>query len=221
MHVKLTVPDEFNRNAPEVARQGAENTGATIMGRVVDRLGLKDLQGLDILDVGCGVRFTQAILNRDIPIGTYTGIEVYKPLIDFLQAEVHDPRFTFAWWDAHNDQYNAVGQPMSSFDALPVEGKFDIIWLFSVFTHLVPDDSRTLLKLLRKYVRDDGALVFTAFIRDDVESYENRTALPGVNAFYNEDYFRSFIDEAGWSVQSLDPPSEQYHVQNLFVCRPN
>jgi len=221
MNMKLSVPDEFNRNAPVVAALGAENTGATIMDRAAERLGLRDLDGKDILDIGCGVRFTQTILNRDIPIGTYTGIDNFKPLIDFLQAEVRDPRFTFAWWDVHNGQYHPDGRAMTSYDALPVTGEFDIIWLFSVFTHLVPEDSRALLKLMRRYSRDDGALVFTAFITDDVTAYENRGPLPAIHAHYGEDYFRSFIEAAGWRVQSLDPASDEHHVQNLFVCRPD
>lgn len=220
MNIKFSAPDELNRNAPEVAALGPENTGATIMGLVAERLGLDDLGGKDILDVGCGVRFTQAILNRDIPIGTYTGVDNYKPLIEFLEAEVHDPRFTFAWWDVHNGQYHPDGRPMASYDALPVTGEFDIIWLFSVFTHLVPEDSQALLKLMRRYARDDGALVFTAFIADDVATYENRGPLPAIHAHYGGDYFTSFIEAAGWRVQSLDPPSEEHHVQNLFVCRP-
>jgi SAM-dependent methyltransferase len=221
MNNKLSVPDELNRNAPAVTAQGVENTGFIIMAHVAERLGLKDLDGRDILDVGCGVRFTQAILNLDIPIGSYTGVDVYKPLIDFLQSEVHDPRFKFAWWDAHNGQYHPSGRPMALYDALPIDGLFDIIWLFSVFTHLVPDDSVALLKLLRKYVREDGALVFTAFINEDVVTYENRGPPGAIHAFYGEDYFRSFIETAGWRVQSLDPPSDEHHVRNLFICRPN
>ncbi len=43
------------------------------MNLVVERLGLRDLSESDVLDVGCGVRFTQAIINRDISINSYTG----------------------------------------------------------------------------------------------------------------------------------------------------
>ena len=46
---------------------------------VVERLGLRDLSESDVLDVGCRVRFTQAIINRDIPILSYTGVDVHRP----------------------------------------------------------------------------------------------------------------------------------------------
>ena len=41
---------------------------------------------------------------------------------------------------------------------------FDVIWLFSVFTHLAPHDYVTMLRLLRRYIRPDGRLIYTLFI---------------------------------------------------------
>lgn len=216
----LSVPDELNRNSAEVHAQGAENTGTEIIALVTETLGLPDLAACDILDVGCGVRFTQAIINRQIQIGSYTGVDVYKPVIDFLQAEVSDPRFTFAWWNVHNDQYNQDGLPMEQQQGLPVSGQFDIIWLFSVFTHLFPADAGALLKLMRKNIRDGGALVFTAFIVNDVPEFENRLPLPEIYACYSEDYMRSLLASAGWRLELLQPPNIARHVQNLLVCRP-
>jgi SAM-dependent methyltransferase len=216
----LSVPEELNRNSAEVHAQGPENTGSEIIALVAETLDLPSLAECDILDVGCGVRFTQAIINRDIPIGSYTGIDVYKPVIDFLQAEVSDPRFKFAWWNVQNDQYNPAGMPIENQQGLPVAGQFDIIWLFSVFTHLFPGDSLTLLKLMRNYVRDDGALVFTAFVVDDIPEFENRLPLPEIYACYGEAYMKSLLKAAGWRLESLQPPNIARHVQNLLVCRP-
>ena len=218
--MQLIVPEELNRNAPVVRASGAENTGCEIISLVAERLKLATLVDCDVLDVGCGVRFTQAIINRQISIGSYTGIDTHKPLIDFLQSEVRDPRFAFAWWNVHNDQYNPVGEPMQSYEDIPVEGQYDVIWLFSVFTHLFPDDSDKLLRILRQHAHENTALVFTAFILEDVETFENRSRLPDIYACYNENYMRSMIASAGWIVESLDPPNSERYVQNLFVCRP-
>jgi hypothetical protein len=149
-----------------------------------------------------------------------TGIDVYKPVIDFLQAEVSDPRFKFAWWNVQNDQYNPEGMPIENEQGLPVAGQFGIIWLFSVFTHLFPGDSLTLLKIMRNYIRDDGALVFTAFVGEDVAEFENRLPLPEIYACYGEAYMKSLLKAAGWRLESLQPPNIARHVQNLLVCRP-
>lgn len=218
--MELIVPEELNRNADIVRAAGPENTACEIISLVQERLSLHTLARCDVLDVGCGVRFTQAIVNRQIPIGSYTGVDTHKPLIDFLQSEVTDPRFAFAWWNVHNDQYNSLGEPMQSYGNLPVDGKYDIIWLFSVFTHLFPHDSRKLLQILRQYAHEDTALVFTAFVVDDIEDFENRSAMPEIYACYGEDYLRSMIASEGWRVERLDPPNVERYVQNLVVCRP-
>lgn len=73
------MPDELHRNHPDVHAAGPEHTGSVLMKLVVERLGLRDLSESDVLDVGCRVRFTQAIINRDIPILSYTGVDVHRP----------------------------------------------------------------------------------------------------------------------------------------------
>jgi len=60
----LILPEELHRNAPEVHARGPENTGSILIDLVAESLGLRDLGASDVLDVGCGVRFTQAIVNR-------------------------------------------------------------------------------------------------------------------------------------------------------------
>src|SRR4051812_38480949 len=102
----LIIPEELHRNHPEVHKAGPENTGSILINLVVERLGLKDLSESDVLDVGCGVRITQAIIKRDIPIKSYTGVDVHCPLIEYLQREVDDPRFSFSHWNARNAMYN-------------------------------------------------------------------------------------------------------------------
>ena len=42
--------------------------------------------------------------------------------------------------------------------------RFDLICLFSVFTHLAPDDYREMLRVLRPLVRPDGKLFFSLYI---------------------------------------------------------
>ena len=54
---------------------------------------------------------------------------------------MHDSRFEFHHLPASNDLYNPDGTPLGEFERLPAELEaFDLICLFSVFTHLAPDD---------------------------------------------------------------------------------
>lgn len=85
----LVVPPEFNRNAPDVQKLGRpEDTGKQLLDYMTRRLGLVDLSSTDILDFGCGCRFSESIVNLGVPVRTYTGIDLYKSLIDYLDEAV-------------------------------------------------------------------------------------------------------------------------------------
>src|SRR5688572_18206555 len=166
----IKVPDELQRNNHDVIKAGVEVGGEILLQMLARRLGRSNLAGLSILDVGCGVRFTQTIINRSIPIGSYTGIEVSLPIVLWLQEHVEraDPRFKFVHWDVENPYYNQAGsaRTMQSFSKLPVEGMFDVITGFSLFTHLSGADAAQMLRLMRKAVRPDGYLFFSALCPD-------------------------------------------------------
>jgi SAM-dependent methyltransferase len=219
---QLIIPDELHRNAPDVHASGPENTGSILMQLVAECLGLVDLSESDVLDVGCGVRFTQAITNREIPIKSYTGVDVHPPLIAYLQENVDDPRFSFAHWDVQNARYNPTGAKLAPDSLLPVEGTFDIIWLFSVFTHLEPSDAGALLAILRRYVRPGGALFFSAFLDlDDAGSFEDRIPeRPLAYACYSDRYLRELVVENGWSLAAVHPPSREHFIRHYLICHP-
>jgi SAM-dependent methyltransferase len=217
----LTVPDELNRNAPEIHARGPENTGTVLLQLVIERLGLNDLSESDVLDVGCGVRFTQAIINRDIPIKSYTGVDVDSALIGYLQREVADPRFSFSRWDAQNAMYNPTGVKITPESSLPVQGTFDIIWLFSVFTHLDPSDANAMLAILRRYMRPTGTLIFSAFIDNAVLTFEDKAPQnPLAFPCYSEQYLRQLVDANGWRLASMNPPSSEHFIQHYLICHP-
>src|SRR5262245_11541416 len=106
----IEIPGQFQRNSPNVLALGVENTGSTIINCGNELLGCSDLSGKDVLDIGCGSRFTQTIINRDLPIKSYTGIDIYEPLISYLINNVRDSRFSFHYWHIYNEMYNTTGQ---------------------------------------------------------------------------------------------------------------
>jgi SAM-dependent methyltransferase len=131
-------------------------------------LGLADLGATKLLDIGCGCKFTQAILDRNLPIGRYVGIDVYAEMIEFLQSNVDDPRFSFHHMNTHNEMYNQDGEPLTVDTKLPIaEEKFDLICLFSVFTHLTPRDYAAMLQVLRPYIKPEGRLFYTVFVNEE------------------------------------------------------
>jgi len=161
----LNVPARFRRRVA-VTDEAASVVGALVLlDQLCGLVGVDDLTQCDVLDVGCGVKFTQAILNHDLPIRSYTGVDVDGEMIEFLRANVDDPRFEYHDVDVRNELYNPDAPPMTPETDLGVADRtFDVICLYSVFTHLSPADYVTMLKLLRRYVRPDGWLVYTLFV---------------------------------------------------------
>jgi SAM-dependent methyltransferase len=218
---RIEVPPQLIRNARRVVNAGVEETGAIVLQNVAEVLGVPDLSAVDMLDVGCGVRFTQTILNRDIPIRSYTGVDVEPTLIRWLQANVGDPRFAFACWDVRNDMYNKGGRPFTRESKLPVAGQYDLICLYSVFTHLSPTDADAMLHVLRPHVRATGKLLFTAFVDDTVVTFIDRHPDKPLNvATYAEPFLRSLVEKTGWRVEKSIPNRRDRYVAHQFLCGP-
>ena len=218
----LIIPDELQRNTEAVTKEGYETSGQRLMFLARGRTGLTDFSNTDILDIGCGVRFTVTIINREIDVKSYTGIENHEPIVDFLSKEVDDPKFHFIHWDVHNKMYNENGIPMSSFDELPVNGQYyDQIWLFSVFTHQNPGDALSLFNIIRKHIKDDGKLVFTCFINDELETF-NDLDNDLIHAHYGEEFFHSMVKNSGWSIDKWYWAEfrENNPYGRMYVCSP-
>lgn len=164
---ELEVPLALRRGGRRTQVERAVRDSLTLERLVCRNLGIADLGGKRVLDVGCGWRMAKALLDKNLPIGAYVGVDVFAESIEFLQSSVTDERFSFQLLDAHNAMYNPTGKPLTDIASLPVaEASFDIIWLFSVFTHLAPHDYAAMLKLLRPYVKPDGRLLFSLFINE-------------------------------------------------------
>jgi SAM-dependent methyltransferase len=220
---RLEVPENLHRNSPGVAARGYEETGRRLLELGEMRCGLGTLADLNVLDVGCGVRLTMTIINRQVSIKSYTGVEVATSIVDFLNQDVaaHDPRFKFLHWNAHNEMYNPNGVPLSTFERLPTEETFDIIWAFSLFTHLNPSDSSVLLRILRKHIRPNGRLFFSAFIDRELEGFDDRVEdSPLLNAYYGRDFMESVILKAGWNVDSFFDKDPDNAIMHSFLCSP-
>jgi SAM-dependent methyltransferase len=162
----LEIPPQFNRSAESLRDPTAAEASALFLIRYAcGKLGFADLAEKEVLDVGCGTKFTHAFVNHGIPIRGYVGVDVYAEMIEFLRSNVTDPRFEYHHINVSNELYNPDAPPMTANTDLGVGGRtFDIIWLFSVFTHLAPHDYSVMLKLLLRYVRPDGRLFYTVFI---------------------------------------------------------
>jgi SAM-dependent methyltransferase len=207
---QITVPEKLQRNHANVLAHGVEHTGEILLRHMIHRLGRTDLAGLYLLDVGCGVRFAQTLINRSFVFGSYTGVDVKGALVRWLKKHIEsrDTRFHFVHWPVYNAMFNEHAPPMSTSEALPVKGRYDLIMGFSLFTHLAPQDTALMLRFMRKAVRADGRVFFTAFCDEAVHDFEDRVPNePLLLAYYNPTYLKRLIEAEGWCVLSHEPPA--------------
>jgi SAM-dependent methyltransferase len=221
----FVVPAQFLRNAPDVIAMGEPaDLGLKLIDYLCRRLGLASLDGLDVLDFGCGTRFADTIMNRDVPLRSYTGVDVNTHMVAFLARHATDPRLEFHVLDARNPMYNPDGRPMSADSTLPVGGRtFDVICMFSVITHQLPEDARAIFTVLRRHVRRDGKLFFSCFIDDEMsEDYrEGDPAHPTLYSNYSGASMRRLLAETGWRVDSVAGPGpEDLPIMDSFGCVP-
>ena len=114
------VPPDLYRNAIPNG-EAALDSAVWLIDHMCGLIGTPDLGQLDVLDFGCGVRFTQVFVNRGVPIGRYVGVDVSREVVDFLRAKVSDPRFEYFHLDAHNERYNPTGRPLAELSVPEIE----------------------------------------------------------------------------------------------------
>ena len=105
------------------------------------------LQGSQIMDFGCGYgRITRMMYYYSNP-DLIWGADAWDKSLDLTR------------------QYRLPGNFVktdSAPDTIPVgENKFDLIFAFSVFTHLAPHVTDKCLSTIRNYVKDDGLFIAT------------------------------------------------------------
>jgi SAM-dependent methyltransferase len=237
----LSVPPALRRGGKKSDEQRYVKDGRDLLAYMCRALGLDSLVNSRVLDMGCGTKFTQAILEYDIPIGAYIGVDVYKEMIEFLRSNTADPRMSFHHVNTHNDMYNQGGEALSESTRLPIdEYSCDIICLFSVFTHLAPADYTNMLRFMRRYARIGAKLIFTLYL-DEVSNNGHglieqivaaqdkpwrpsglpfRDAYPGKPlqwALYSREYAHELIAGTDWRVEELRLPTAL--AQHHFICQ--
>lgn len=189
---RLDVPMRLNRSAHLDQEEHVKSARWLLadLGRLMPS---GDLAEVAMLDMGCGTKFSEAIVNEGMAIGSYHGVDVDAEVIAFLQSNNDDPRFTYHHLSVENELYNPDVRRMTAEEDLGCGDRtFDLITLFSVFTHLAPHDYVTMLHLLRRYAAPDGILVFTTFIDELTEGGYGFTDVLSRAA--------AGVEEADWNV---------------------
>ena len=192
---------------------------------LIERAGLKPDER--VLDVGCGIgqkaRALAGYLGRE---GTYHGFDIVPAGITWCRERYQRyPNFHFQLADIYNTHYNPKGRFRASEYRFPyADGAFDLVFLSSVFTHMLPGDMEHYFGEVFRVLRRHGRCVITYFLINprsltgvDAEantirfpfvygSGECRTAdidIPEKTVAYDEGFIRSLYQRHGMSIAEI------------------
>lgn len=140
----------------EVQRNWTGNCGQALMNQSVAFVrtmlsmrggcGGKETAALRILDFGCGWGRLLRLLLKYVPAERLHGVDPWHRSIDLCHEHGIPCRLALSDYIPRS---------------LPFEGPFDLVYAFSVFTHLSESTARTALATIRRSIAEDGLLCLT------------------------------------------------------------
>lgn len=131
-----------------------------------------------LLEIGCGTgRLPIGITGAIGDIASYCGVDVSEAAVDWCKRHIETPTMKFIRTNAQNARYNPSGKEHGDKLRLPFGAEsFDIIYLYSVFSHLTEEDVIDYLAEFARVLSREGAVFLTAFTEDNVPQYEENPA---------------------------------------------
>jgi ubiquinone/menaquinone biosynthesis C-methylase UbiE len=123
-----------------------------------------------ILDWGCGIGQKARSLTRFITAGGYEGLDISQMGISWCQKNItrRFDNFQFREADVYNSAYRPEGRQSAAHYKFPYESQqFDFVVLFSVFTHMIPEEVDNYLSEISRVLKSGGTCVASYFLIGD------------------------------------------------------
>lgn len=179
--------------------------------RLEEKLGLTAQSS--VLDLGCGAGRLAIGLGEKFPSIKYFGFDVSRPSISWCRRHLasRNPNFTFEHIDLWNPRYNPKGVIRLENYKLPVpDASVDIVYMYSVFSHLKSGDISLHLKDFRRLLKPTGRIFLTAFaeegVPDETENpgqYQQNWKGPLHCVRFSRTFLESLFSKAGFRVQEF------------------
>jgi SAM-dependent methyltransferase len=170
------------------------------------------------LDIGCGQgRLPIGILRR---LGSlnYLGLDIDKNSIQWCKKYIQNKNasFLFKHLNIHNERYNNEGVKIDNNFKFELEsGSFDIVYLYSVFSHTTEHDMKIYLKEISRILNTTGKLFFTTFVENNIPNFtinpkDHRLTISGPLHVvqYEKNYLFSILKDYGFTVQNFSHKTE-------------
>jgi ubiquinone/menaquinone biosynthesis C-methylase UbiE len=183
-----------------------------------------------LLDVGCGPgRLPIGIISRIETIENYQGIDVDKRVIDWCSQYISSDHsnFHFLRVDVENTRYNPEGEKFSNQFKLPFDDQaFDIIYLYSVFSHMTDQDVELYLREFKRLLSPEGKIFLTAFIEGKVPDmsinppdYRRKKWKGPLHCVrFEKNYFNSILSRTGFVIDKFVYEAETHGQSALYLA---
>lgn len=123
-----------------------------------------------VLEIGCGCGRTAMALTEVLEDAHFTGMDIHKGSIEscLKNKKLTAKGFTFNHLDVQNNEYNPKGPALAKDFVFPYKLEaFDVIFMVSVFTHMLTDDVKNYIKEISRMMAPGGICMVTTFIMDE------------------------------------------------------
>jgi ubiquinone/menaquinone biosynthesis C-methylase UbiE len=199
-----------------------------------------------VLEIGCGCGRTAVALSKILDNGNYVGMDIEKIALEScLRRPIFvRKRFSFDYLDVQNNEYNPEGEYGANTYKFPYgDNRFDVIFLVSVFTHMLTDDVKNYIKEISRMLKPGGICMVTTFLMDkgrktkglsfpycDDDHYYYNHSLPEVAVgYYLKFYVNKFASSGmkqeheilwgSWRNNSKFPSSTSFSQDILFFSK--
>ena len=183
-----------------------------------------------ILEIGCGSgRLPVGLLSTDQSIERYVGIDVDVEAIRWCERWIAAEHTTFQFLhiDVYNERYNPKGATHldDRFRFEVADQSCDIIYLYSVFTHMEIDDIGVYLREFKRILAPQGKAFLTAYLEDNVPDvtvnppeYRQESEGPLHRMRFNREFFESELREHGLRMCRFDHQGEHDRQSGVYLA---
>ena len=218
--IKLEVPLRLRKGTLKHNQLEAIDSAITGLNFILQETELKDLSNLEMLDYGCGVKYTQAFIQKDMYPKLYAGVDIDAKMVKYLQNNVKNDKFIFRMLPFHNDMYNPNGKKMHEKGDLKLnDRKFDLAIALSVFTHLNSHDAGILFKIISRYLSKKGKFFFTVFINDELTDtfIDLKKDRPMAKTVFNSLHFEKLITDSGLKIEKILDKNAVFKTKKQYI----
>jgi ubiquinone/menaquinone biosynthesis C-methylase UbiE len=202
--------------------QDEEHSGEAYVQSLRSLCGLKPRER--ILDVGSGCgRVALSLAHYLNTKGSYEGLEIVKEFVDWCKKNISSryPNFQFKHANIYSQAYNPDGIFRASQYKFPYDDEsFDVVFLSSVFTHMLPEDLKNYIREISRVMKKNGRCWISYFLltNETTRVANDSTRIHFVNAGEYYTANRNIPESAiGYDVKKI---LDLYKKNNLEIVKP-